>query len=100
MIDIMDIPDDELNRYVKRLIPTLTRRKPYEWVPIASIANNPARFYDVVVCLNSYGYFKNNLGWSMIEVSNDEKFVRIIPDNLIMMNRDDRYRWKYENLWK
>ena len=37
-MDIMDIPEDEFNRYYRLLIPRLLRYKPREWVPIAILA--------------------------------------------------------------
>lgn len=100
MIDLMDIPDDELNRYFRLLIPRLLRYKPGEWVPIALLANDPSRFMDVVVCMNNYRYFDDKQGFSMVEVSNDEKFIRICRTNLELYNIDDNYRWKWENIIK
>ena len=96
MIDLMDIPEEEFNRYLKLLIPRLLRRKPKEWVPIESLANNPDRFLDVVVCMNNHGYFNDKQGFSMIEVSNDKRFIRICPDNLELFRKDDNYHWKWE----
>lgn len=100
MIDLMDITDEELSAYFRRLIPRLQRRRPREWVPIASIANDPNRFMDIVVCMNNHRYFDDKEGFSMIEVSNDEKYIRIVPDNMERMRRgDESSRWKWEWIW-
>lgn len=93
-MDIMDIPEDEFNRYYRLLIPRLLRYKPREWVPIAILAKDSTRFMEVVVCMNNHRFFDDNQGFSLIEVSNDEKCIRISPSNLELYHIDD-YRWKW-----
>ena len=99
MIDLRDITDDELSSYFRRLIPRLKKYRPREWVPIESIANDPKRFLDIVICMNNHRYFDDKQGFSMIEISNDDRCIRIIPDNLERMNRDDNCPWKWEYIW-
>lgn len=94
MIDLMDITDAELERYVNKLIPRLMKKKPAEWTPISRIAHDPKRFLDVVECLASYCYFDNTEGYCMIDLNSDEMCIRIDPQ-AIRFPYTKCYQWKF-----
>lgn len=94
MIDLMDITDTELERYVHRLIPRLMKKRPAEWTPIDRIAHDPRRFIDVVECLASFGYFDNTEGYCMIDLNSDETGIRVDPQ-AIRFPYIKCYQWKF-----
>lgn len=96
MIDLMDITEDELRRYKAQLIPRLLRRKPYEWVSIATIAHNPNRFREVVIIMNNFHYFDDREGFGMLELSNDGNSIRVCPWNLEQYNVNPKRRWVFD----
>ena len=95
MIELTDIPEAEFNHYFRSLIPRLLRERPRRWTKIADIANDPERFVGIIECLATYGYFDNNSGYCMIELSDDSLYVRIDP-NAILFRANKEFRWKYE----
>lgn len=96
MIKLYDIPEDERRRYQTQLIPRLLHRRPYEWVSIASIANEPDRFREIVSVMNNHHYFDDREGFGMIEMSDDGNRIRICPWNLEQYNVNPKRRWRFE----
>lgn len=93
-MDLMDITDAECDRYIKKLIPRLLRKKPAEWTRVADIANDPQRFVEVVECLASYRFFDDNEGYCLIELNNDASCIRVYPDAIRFPYRKN-HQWKF-----
>lgn len=94
MIDLMDITDEECRRYIHDLIPRLLKKRPAEWTPIESIANDRQRFVDIVECLASYHFFDNYGGFCMIDLNNDATSIRVDP-YAIRYPRLKQFCWRY-----
>lgn len=68
-------------KYLRELVPRLSRYQPGQWIAIADIANEINDFIDTVQRLCDAGYFLDKQGYCIIDVKEDA-FVRINPEYL------------------
>lgn len=78
MTEIIEISPEEFENYTRKLIPSLMRFPPGQWIQINTIAKDVARFIDVCQYLYNRGYFEDDDGFLILEIK-DDAFVRLDP---------------------
>lgn len=81
MREIEKITPEEENTYIRRLIPTLSRYPPGQWVRISDIARDLERFIHISQQLAKEGFFDDENGYCILEIKEDA-FVRLDPQYL------------------